>query len=210
MLALKKEKKLLARQWVSTLVKRDTSSLSDIGIAKAAMESLILRFVYQVVTTLLVFLALGSVSALAYRLALICFWEWKRPYSAHAPFACPMNTVCKVFQFIPVVITVLISWVFVLPRATHNQQRETVKVAGITLGLTCMSTLLFSVIGKRLGFALGGPLEYSKGSRVRFLRHGAPYQVRLSDMAAVSQTVNVLTLLFGLILLLFCITASLS
>ncbi|WP_347564667.1 cobalamin biosynthesis protein [Alteromonas sp. 5E99-2] len=197
--ALNNEKKLLARQWLSSIVKRDTEVLSPIGIGKAAIEALILRYVYQILTPILVYLAFGVVMALAYRIALECYWQWKQPRNPDDSFSKPMALVCRIFQFIPMLITLLLCFLFIVKRTKVS--RENVTTSKPKLTLKTLSPLLFHTVGKRLGFTLGGPVQYS-GIRKKLPRYGSPTQVKMSDMLVTVYTLNTITLVVSGFLLI--------
>ncbi len=197
--ALNNEKKLLARQWLSSIVKRDTHVLSTIGIGKAAIEAIILRYVYQLLTPILVYLVLDVVLALAYRIALECYWQWKQPKKPKDTFSKPMKLMCRFFQFIPTLIVLLLCFLFVVKRTGIS--RESVATSKPKLTLKHLSPMLFHTVGKRLGFTLGGPLQYS-GIRKKLPRYGCPAQVRMSDMLVTVYTLNTITLVVSGVLLI--------
>jgi adenosylcobinamide-phosphate synthase len=195
--ALKHEKKVLARQWLSALVKRQTSSLSNIGTSKAAIEALLLRFVYQMVTSVFIFLIAGSVAALAYRIALECYWEWKRPYSEEIYYAYPVGQLCKLAQAIPMLLTCLIAFIFLIStRRSKHINKGKVAVSQPVASLSQLQPWLFHIVGNRIGISLGGPLQYGS-TKQRLPKYGAPYQLTISDMDAVSVTLNVITIIIS-------------
>lgn len=196
--ALSSGKKLLARQWLSSIVKRDTNVLTSVGIGKAAIESFILRYIYQLLTPVLVYLAFGIVVALAYRIALECYWQWKQPKNQQDAFAQPVELICRIFQFIPMLMTLMLSFLFIVKRATIN--RDKVLTSAPKLLPVALTPMIFHSIGKRLGFTLGGPIQYS-GERKKLPRYGFPAQIKMSDMQVVIYTINTLTLVISGVLL---------
>lgn len=197
--ALSKKQKLLAREWLENLVKRETRALSDIGIAKAAMESYLLRYCYQYVTVIVMFLIGGIILALVYRLLLECRWQWQRPTHTPDLFIQPVSLCCRAMQWLPSLFVIAVSSVLIWPRNTKDQQRQNVKVNAPTLRFNSLGSLILNRFGKRLGFALGGPVQYGEAKR-RFRRLGAPYQVKFSDMHALKLSLHSITLCLILIL----------
>lgn len=196
-LALDQQKKMVARQWLSDLVKRQTSSLSNLGISKAAIEAIVLRFTYQVITPIFIFFIFGAIGALAYRIALECYWEWKRPFSEQAHYAFPVAKLCKIAQVLPMLFVCFLTFVCILPRNRRNDlSRERVTVSQPKISALQLQPLLFHILGRRLGISLGGPLQY-QSTKQRLPKYGAPLQLILSDMNAVNMVLNVLTITIG-------------
>ena len=207
--ALGNEKKLLARQWLSELVKRQTQALSNIGICKAAIESLLLRFVYQLITPLVLYFIGGAIFAMAYRIALECYWQWKRPFSNHSAFAAPVALFCKLCQLLPLSIICLLCYMFLMKRNTGAKKREYVATSKPTLAPLKWQPLLFHIIGKRLGMTLAGPIQYETDKQ-RLPKYGSGLQVRYSDMQAASIAISTLTFVITLVFLLIGLTSALS
>ena len=66
--ALSKQQKMLARHALSQIVLRETQKMSPLGIVKANIESLLLRYSYQYCSVIFWYLLTGGVGALIYRL----------------------------------------------------------------------------------------------------------------------------------------------
>jgi adenosylcobinamide-phosphate synthase len=66
--ALSKQQKMLARHALSQIVIRETQKMSPLGMVKANIESLLLRYSYQYCSVIFWYLITGGVGALIYRL----------------------------------------------------------------------------------------------------------------------------------------------
>lgn len=200
--ALAAKKHQLAKNRLKSIVKRDTTVLSNVGVAKAASEALFLRFVFQWLTPLFLYLVVNVLAALIYRLALQCYWEWKRPFTQQSAFAKPVFLLCKLCQIIPSYFVVLLSWLAVLPSSASIPSQVAsrhIKRSALATSLPKFldvnpSLTLLHVLGKRLGFALSGPIQYA-GTRHRVGRVGAPYQIRLHDMSRIRHVILTLEIL---------------
>ena len=85
-----KENKALAKDCLKPIVLRDTSSLSEMGLIKAGIESQVLRFSHQYLTVILVFLFAGSIAAVCYRLCYEMAQQWNPKIAHNRVFAKPV------------------------------------------------------------------------------------------------------------------------
>ena len=179
--AIGQQKKILAREALGTLVARQTTTLSDIGIAKAAIESLLLRFVYLYCGVLVWFMLLGPVAALVYRLIILINWQWNPRLAGYHWFGRPVASLAgllKLFAAIPAVLSVMI--------VTHPVRA----IRGVLSSpAKDTSTLILATFGAGLGIQLGGPAIYT-GHKIRYPRVGAKRQVRFSDMTYAVRAIN--------------------
>lgn len=143
------QKKILAREALGTLVARQTTSLSDIGIAKAAIESLLLRFVYLYCGVLVWFVLLGPVAALCYRLIIQINWQWNPRLTGYHWFGRPVALLANVLKLagaLPGIIVVMI--------ATHPIAAFKGMLASPAKD---RASLILAAFGAGLGIQLGGP-----------------------------------------------------
>ncbi len=107
--ALAAGKKKLSKELLAPMVLRETSMLSDIGISKAAIEALVLRFHYQSLVCLFLFIVIGPITALTYRLCFELHLVWNTKVPAYREFGKPAAKLCSMFQWIPVRLNALLS-----------------------------------------------------------------------------------------------------
>ena len=192
--ALSKEKKVLAREMVGYMVARDTNRLSDIGIAKAAMESLLLRFYYQFCGVVFWFLIGGPVAALLFRLLLLFSWQWHWRKPGFFWFALPVRTITRLLSVVPAFIGASLLSLSTNPlggvRALINSPAKD------------STSLLLALSGGSLGIRLGGPAIYA-GNMIRYVRVGGNREVRFSDMVYCRRAIiRAVLLLTGIIIVL--------
>lgn len=107
--ALLAGKKKLAKDLLSPLVLRDTSMLSEIGVSKAAIESLLLRFHYQALVCYFLFIIFGPFTMLTYRLCFELHLVWNPKIDAYREFGKPMEKLVMIFQWLPIRLNALLS-----------------------------------------------------------------------------------------------------
>jgi adenosylcobinamide-phosphate synthase len=172
--ALKLDKKVLARHQLQTMVLRKTPNLSSLGITKACIESLLLRFSHQYCTVITVYLVGGGVAAITYRL----LFEFSHCWHARLPrftyFAKPVRLVVDSIQWLPARLTgscfivaqnVGLGWRAFMGKSAHQQTRF----------------FILNVQGAALGIQLGGPLYYAE-EKLRFAKCGGSHLVTLEDI----------------------------
>jgi adenosylcobinamide-phosphate synthase len=172
--ALSQQKKTLARQTLSYMVLRETERLSPIGVAKATIESLLLRFGQQYFSVIFYYLIFGGIGALCYRLIYEFSHCWNIKLHRFRSFGYPAAKIMHIMQFIPVRLYGL---VFMLAQ-------------NISCGLTawrsgnksrCNHVWLLAIQGGALGIELGGPAYYN-GQKKQSRKCGGPRQVCLADI----------------------------
>ncbi|MCW8091701.1 cobalamin biosynthesis protein [Alteromonas sp. ASW11-130] len=195
--AVGKNKKVLARETLTPIVYRDCAMLTDIGIAKAAIESLVLRFCYQYWGVLFWFLIAGPVMALVYRMLLTINWEWHWRKPGYLRFSQPVHALTKALRAIPAFFASM-ALILVTHPAKSFSAMKNAKARD-------QSSLILAVMGGGHGIKLGGPLYYH-GEKFRYPRVGGNREVRYSDMIyckrAITRASLLLSTLATLILLI--------
>lgn len=107
--ALLTGKKKLAKDLLAPMVLRKTSMLSDVGISKAAIETLLLRFHYQALVCFFLFIVLGPFTVLTYRLCYELHLVWNPKIQAYREFGKPMAKLVILFQWLPIRLNSLLS-----------------------------------------------------------------------------------------------------
>lgn len=179
--ALSSNKKLLARERLAQLVARQTESLSDIGIAKAAIESYLLRFIQQSLGVILWFLIAGPLAALSYRLLLEFRWQWHRKNPRFRWFGQPAFWLSQILLIPPYCLGILLS---VLASSPPGSVKGILKAPQRDL-----TSLVLAAFGGGLAFQLGGPAYYN-GTKYRVQRVGGERLVRFSDMTYTLRAIN--------------------
>lgn len=180
--ALKFEKKALARYQLQTMVLRKTTSLSSLGITKACIESLLLRFSHQYCTVMIVYLIGGGIAAISYRLLFEFSHCWHVRLPRFAYFAKPVRLLVDCIQWLPARLTgicfilaqhAVLGWRAFMRKPSHQQTRF----------------FILNVQGAALGIQLGGPLYYAE-EKLRFAKCGGPRLVTYEDIGRTIVTVK--------------------
>ncbi|MEW9797133.1 cobalamin biosynthesis protein CobD/CbiB [Alteromonas sp. CYL-A6] len=167
------DKKMLARERVSGLVARDCSRLTDIGIAKAAIEALLLKFYYLYCGVIFWFMVAGPVAALVYRMVLELAWQWNTRQPGLGRFGRPVRQLAIWTRTVPAFLAATLMLLVTSPlsgirAARQANQKDT-------------TSLLLALFAGSHGFRLGGPAYYAD-HKIRGLRVGGQRDVRYSDM----------------------------
>jgi len=94
--------KYQAKQLLATQVLRDTEQLSSVGICKACIEMTLLRTIQQQFVVAFVFLAIGPLAALSYRLLLEMHYSWNSKQHGYFHFGKIVHAVVNAMQWLPV------------------------------------------------------------------------------------------------------------
>ncbi|MBQ4811893.1 cobalamin biosynthesis protein [Pseudoalteromonas luteoviolacea] len=165
-----------AKQLLSSMVVRDTQSLSEIGIIKACLDSLALNSVRQFYLVLIFYMVGGPYLALAYKLMLLCDHSWRQSLSPNHPFLTPVQRTIYVLEWLP-----LRAFVFIMSLTQnfaktqhylkHYAQHYSNKHSGWVIAL-------FSA---NLNMQLAGPRFYH-GQRFDNIRIGSDRQPTAEDI----------------------------
>lgn len=91
----------LAKEILKPLVLRSSDNLSSMGLSKASIEMLLLRTLQEYVVVVSVFLLLGPLAALVYRLCLEMHFSWNIKRPSNKNFGIPINTIIQIIQWLP-------------------------------------------------------------------------------------------------------------
>lgn len=176
-----KNKKVLTRETLSTIVARDCSLLTDIGIAKAAIESLWLKFLYLYCGVIFYFLLFGPIGAMTYRLLLLISWQWHYRNPAMIDFAAPIRKTMSLLVIPPAIIGALITLLITHPIKGIRAIRKS--------PARDKTSLLLALLGGVEDIQLGGPAIYHN-KKYRYPRVGGHKQVKYSDMLKCKRTIT--------------------
>jgi adenosylcobinamide-phosphate synthase len=171
--ALSKQQKMLARHALSQIVLRETHKMSPLGMVKANIETLLLRYSYQYCSVIFWYLVTGGVGALMYRLVYELSLCWNNKLTRFKHFGQAVRYVVNILQWLPsklaslsVVLAVNISQgsAALLQRSSYQ----------------CNHVFVLNLCGASLGIELGGPVYYEQ-QKVRTKKCGGSRQVILAD-----------------------------
>ncbi|WP_100643863.1 cobalamin biosynthesis protein CobD/CbiB [Alteromonas facilis] len=173
--------KHVSRDLLQPLVLRETQQLSPLGIGKAAMESVALRFYYQVTVPLFWFFVAGPVAALGVRLLFECQQTWPRKHSRFRYFGRSAAFAFKWLASIPILLSSFILGAFYRPFSTLPQWFK---------GLFNPSRhAILRITSSAIKAELGGPAIY-EGKKVRFPRWNSNCPTKVGHMAIMLQYIQ--------------------
>jgi len=165
--ALKQDKKVLAKSYLQKLMLRDTAPLSAVGITKACIEGIYLRYTYQQITVLFCYFLGGPILALLYRLCYEANHAWNPKLPAFVAFGKCAQLITSLFQYFPAVIC---SITFMLSSQPAYMAKALVSANyWRAYGHNLQSVLLFS-LAQAMRLKTGGPVIYEQ-RKVRRVRH---------------------------------------
>lgn len=193
--ALQSQKKALARYQISRITLRETEALSELGICKATIETLLLRFCYQYMSVIFWFLLGGGIAALLYRFVYEMSHTWNIKLDKYQHFGRPVSWMSLILQWVPVRLT---AFLFVIAVNISHAMAAIKKQKGNA----STHTLLLTLLGGALNVELGGPAFYNK-RKIRLPKCGGTRSVEISDIArtrlAIYQTLGLFIALLALI-----------
>lgn len=201
------EKKSLSKSLLAPMVLRETEMLSEIGVTKATVESLLLRFHYQSIVTWFWFILLGPFTALTYRVCYELHQSWNTKLPQYTYFGKAVAKFVFVLQWVPIRLSAFIA-VFIakgIGISTYLRNHRIARSIAETQGAIVLRACHFA-----LGINLSGPLFYrssklneaSKYRRTKYIGKGEPRAIVIANAIAL---INRITIVFLLLLLLFCL-----
>jgi adenosylcobinamide-phosphate synthase len=181
-IALSKNKKMLARHALSQIVMRETDKMSPLGLVKANIESLLLRYSYQYCSVIFWYLLTGGVGALIYRLIYELSLCWNTKLARFKHFGQPVRHVVNILQWLP---SKLASLSVVI--AVNISQGSAAIFQRISY--QCNHLFVLNLCGASLGIELGGPAYYEQ-QKVRTRKCGGNRQIILADNTRALAAIN--------------------
>ncbi len=197
------QQKHLAKDGLNQLVLRKTETLSPLGCAKAAMESIVLRFYYQFVTIVFWYLVAGPVAALVVRLVYECRQVWNIKHNRTRFFGAPANGLFNLLCALPCYLGSLVIGLFYRPFATlpvwFSQLTQSLRQRIVSLTAVAIQA------------ELGGPVIYET-NKLRLLRFNRASPTKVGHLNVMQQYVQgakviilvnsilILTIIYGLTL----------
>lgn len=180
--ALSKHQKMLARHALSQIVIRETQAMSPLGIVKANIESILLRYSYQYCSVIFWYLLTGGVGALIYRLLYELSLCWNTKLARFRYFGVPVRQVVNVLQWIPSKLASLCVVIAV------NIRQGSVAIFQ-RLSYQSNHVFVLNLCGASLGIELGGPAYYER-RKVRTIKCGGKRHIILDDNRRALAAIN--------------------
>ncbi|EMV9316175.1 cobalamin biosynthesis family protein [Vibrio vulnificus] len=164
--AMANEDKPAARSLLAPYLNRETTTLSQLGIGKAAAETLIMGYGRNVIGVLFWFALSGGIGALMYRLTVELARAWSPSRANYAPFGVAAVRLAAVLDFIPLRLFALM----ILLGKHAGQTWQGIRQQAASWPLPGPAWLLCAV-GNKLQLSLGGPAIY-QGKRAERAKIG--------------------------------------
>lgn len=181
---VKKNQKSTARELLKPLVAREVKALSSPGIIKAVMESVILRTARHYFVVIFIFLLLGPIAALTYRLITLIQQAWRSNIAPNSAFLMPLKLIIFIIEYIPIRL-------FALTIASLKASKKSmhyIKHYGRHFYQTNTGWLL-STCSASLGIQLGGPAIYNS-QRFNKMRVGVERLPNADDVPKLLYTLD--------------------
>ncbi|WP_448211779.1 cobalamin biosynthesis protein CobD/CbiB [Colwellia sp. MEBiC06753] len=183
-----------AKQTLAPLVLRDTSQLSAMGIAKASIEMLVLRYIQEVVTVIFLYAIGGALLAISYRLLIEMHYAWNPKLERMKHFGSLANQLTQLITWLPSRI------ILVLGLLLHVGQQSTL-FWRLTMPMffKLSNQALLQFFAMALQVKLSGVAIYNgtKLRRAEFNHHGqAPEPHHISQSYQLMARINAIIVLF--------------
>jgi adenosylcobinamide-phosphate synthase len=181
----------LAREQAKRLLCRRTAMLSEMGLSKAILESLILRSASQFIAVLCAFLLGGGLAALGYRLLLELHQQWNSKRSEFRHFARPVAELVDLLNAIPKLLSgSMLALQYGVLRCYHQCRQPRQNINRFSYFVLCCASVA-------LCKNLGGPLYYNhhKQQRSKMLQQHEPAAADISTTIKMLQFSHIFFLL---------------
>lgn len=173
--SLEKELTALAKVQARLLLLRDTKPLSRMGLVKALLESLCLRFSQQIIATMFWYLLAGAMGLLCYRLCQVASQQWSVKLPSNRHFGV---VACRLHQLL-CVVPYFISLCLLYLQSGKNNSAAIRGVEGEPMPKS--KAWLLQQLSNTLQVNLGGPAYYQQ-QQVRRLRLQQQYEPDIGDL----------------------------
>jgi len=193
--------KYQAKQLLAIQVLRDTEQLSPVGISKACIEMAFLRTIQQQFVVAIVFLAVGPLATLSYRLLLEMHYSWNSKLQGYLHSGKVIHTIVNVIQWLPVRLFLLLQVLITLNQPFVLYWRLVRKHFFRNNNNIVVNYLAYSLTIK-----LGGVAMYKlhKIRRINFNEQGQQPQAK-DIIKACKHTIIVQTVAVSILMTLFAI-----
>lgn len=151
-----------AKQVLATRLRRETQTLSPMGIAKATIEMAALRYFYTYITIIISFLLLGPLAALTMRCLFELGQAWHETPLQQNGFTQPINKVRGVLEWFP-------KWVWIGLIRLSNNWRASGQFIHQQAGIARGRQPILAAVASMNALNLGGPAIYA-AQKIRYPR----------------------------------------
>ena len=183
--ALVAKQNYVAKQTLQPWVLRETEQLSAVGLSKAAIEMQILRTLQQGYVVAFIFLFVGPLAALSYRLLLEMHYCWNIKIAQYSHFGFYANMLVKLCQWLPV-------RVFSMNLLMLNIGRNLLLFWRLSKGyfFELNNNLVISLLALNLGVKLGGVAMYEDEKLRRTNFNDRAQQPNITDIIHANKAIK--------------------
>ncbi|MCC5452507.1 cobalamin biosynthesis protein [Rheinheimera sp. UJ51] len=174
-ISLEKSLLSLAKTQARLLLLRDTAQLSQMGLVKALLESLCLRFSQQIIAIMFWYLLAGAAGVLCYRLSQIASQQWSVKLEQYQHFGLAAAQVQQWLNLLPYWLSTALYWL-----QRHSRRAPTL-LASKGAPMPKAKLRLLTRLSQTLQVSLAGPLYYRK-QRVDRARLQQAYEPDIADL----------------------------
>jgi adenosylcobinamide-phosphate synthase len=194
--SLAAQDKYQAKKYIGPWLSRDSEQLSPIGISKACIEMLVLRKFQQQFTIGFLFILIGPLAALTFRLLLETHYSWNIKHHQFGYFGHFINKTVNLLQWLPCRIFLLL-----LIFTSINQPITLFWRLIKSLFFSANNSIIVAYLAYILGIRLGGVAMYSKNKVRRLSFNDKGQQPQAKDIIAATKQLNlVMTLASGILI----------
>lgn len=171
--ALIQDKKILARQTLTHIVLRETEKMSPLGLVKANIEAMLLRYAYQYCSVIFWYILAGGLGALIYRIIYELALAWNSKLFQFKYFGQSIRVIASLLQWLPSLLATLS---IVIAINIYQGIKALLQPASYR----SLHLFILNVCGSSLGIELSGPAYYNQ-HKVRSQKCGGKRQIILAD-----------------------------
>lgn len=184
--ALVAKQNYLAKQTLKPLLLRETEQLSQVGLSKAAIEMQLLRSVQQIYVVSFLFVSVGPLAALSYRLLLEMHYCWNTKLVQYKYFGFYSQLFVQLIQWLPSRLMAL----FILLSTVGQGSLLFWRLTRVHL-FKLNNDFILAVFAFSLTVRLGGVAMYQEGKLRKLAFNNLGKQPEPRDIIKATQKINV-------------------
>jgi len=199
------QQKDLAKQTVQLNVLRETNKLSSMGLVKAQIEAHLTKVIQQYMTTCLIFLTVGGLAALTYRLLLEAHYSWNTKLSKYEFFGALPKHLVRLFNW-PAQQCFILSYCFI----TLVQKSPSYSLRSIDNFWSLGTSYSLSLLAYKNNIKLGGVAMYEGNKIRREVLNQQGEEPEINHLGSVRSQINLTLVIFFIIAMFLAVAFQLA
>ena len=194
--ALATNNKQQAKALLSEHCLRDTSALSNMGLCKATIEMQLLKHVQLHILPIILFLSIGPITALAYRLLLEMHYSWNTKSTQFSHFGQSATQLLNILMWLPIrlyCVMYLLVTLNKLPLLLHSTRQHFFQFN---------TQILLALHAATLNRQLGGVAMYQQQKLRRMTANNTASQPNIADITNSGKQLFVVDILFVILVII--------